>query len=209
MDTAIIAEKLKQRRSALGISYQELAEKTGLSKSTIQRYETGNIKSIPVEKLDALAKGLDTTVEQLISGSAPVKTAEIIENNIFSIPVFDSASAGFGCYADSCAVCYMPTFIQHGGEYNDYLWINVKGDSMAPTIEDGDRILVKKQDSVENGSVAVVMIEEEAFVKKIKFGRNWIELHSFNPYYPVRHLENSDAEAVRIVGVVTEVSKKL
>ena len=91
----------------------------------------------------------------------------------------------------------------------DYLWINVKGDSMAPTIEDGDRILVKKQDSVENGSVAVVMIEEEAFVKKIKFGRNWIELHSFNPYYPVRHLENSDAEAVRIVGVVTEVSKKL
>ena len=209
MDTAIIAEKLKQRRSALGISYQELAEKTGISKSTIQRYETGNIKSIPVEKLDALAKGLETTVEQLISGTSPVKTAEIIENNIFSIPVFDSASAGFGCYADSCAVCYMPTFIQHGGEWDDYLWINVKGDSMAPLIDDGDRILVKKQDSVENGSVAVVMIEEEAFVKKVKFGKNWVELHSINPYYPVRRIKKEEEASFRIVGLVKEVSKKL
>ena len=68
---------------------------------------------------------------------------------------------------------------------------------------------MKKQDSVENGSVAVVMIEEEAFVKKVKFGKNWVELHSINPYYPVRRIKKEEEASFRIVGLVKEVSKKL
>lgn len=203
-----IAFRIASRRKELGLSYQELADRTGISKSTLQRYETGSITSIPLKKLDVLVKGLETTAENIL-GKVLGEGSEIIDSNICRVPVFNSVSAGFGCYADSQVVSYLPTYIENINDRGEYLWINVKGDSMAPTIEDGDRILVKKQDSVENGSVAVVMIEEEAFVKKIKFGKNWIELHSFNPYYPVRHLENSDAEAVRIVGVVTEVSKKL
>lgn len=203
-----IALRIARRRKELGLSYQELADRTGISKSTLQRYETGSITSIPLKKLDVLAEGLETTAGNIL-GRVLGEGSEIIESNIYRVPVFNSVSAGFGCYADSQVISYLPTYIENISEKEDYLWINVKGDSMAPTIEDGDRILVKKQDSVENGSVAVVMIDEEAFVKKIKYGKNWIELHSFNPYYPVRHLENSEAEAVRIVGIVTEVSKKL
>ena len=80
---------------------------------------------------------------------------------------------------------------------------------MSPKIEDGDRILVRRQDSVENGSVAVVMIDDEAVVKKIKYGKNWVELHSFNPYYPVRRFEKSELMHLRVVGLVKEVSKPL
>ena len=202
------SERIKMRRKELGMSYQELADCTGISKSTLQRYETGSIKNIPLDKLDSLAKGLQTDA-LFILGKTERNNAEIINNGIYRIPVFDSVSAGFGAYADSRAVCYIPTFIEHPGEKDEFLWINVRGDSMAPTIEDGDRILVKRLDSVENGSVAVVMIGDDAFVKKIKYGRNWVELHSINPYYPVRRFDGADADDVRVVGLVVEVSKKL
>lgn len=208
MENMMTAERIKTRRKELGLSYQELADCTGISKSTLQRYETGSIKNIPLDKLDALAAGLQTTALYILGMSEP-NNAEIIDDGICRIPVFDSVSAGFGAYADSRAVCYIPTFIEHPGERDDFLWINVRGDSMAPTIEDGDRILVRKSDSVESGSVAVVMIGDEAFVKKIKYGRNWVELHSINPYYPVRRFENESAADVHVVGSVVEVSKKL
>ena len=54
----LIIERIKKRRLELGMSYQELADKTGLSKSTLQRYETGGISNIPLSKLNILAKAL-------------------------------------------------------------------------------------------------------------------------------------------------------
>ena len=208
METLPASERIKQRRKELGMSYQELAALTGISKSTLQRYETGSIRNIPLDKLDVLAEGLGTTAMYILGKPEPAN-AEMINSGIYNVPVFDSVSAGCGAYADSRASSYIPTFIGHSVENGEYLWINVKGDSMAPTIEDGDRILVRRRDSVDSGSVAVVMIGDEAFVKKIKFGRGWVELHSINPYYPVRRFENESANDVRVVGSVIEVSKKL
>lgn len=201
-------QRLKKRRLELGLSLREVARRTGLSGSTIQRYETGETLKLPLEKAKLLADGLETTVEYLL-GLNEANLDVPIEANIYHIPVFDSVSAGFGCYADSSAVAYRPTPISNPADAENYLWINVRGDSMSPKIEDGDRILVRRQDMIENGSVAVVMIEDEAVVKKVKYGRGWLELHSFNPYYPVRRFEGPELEAIRIVGLVKEVSKPL
>lgn len=215
MNNEKLPERIKALRTALGLSYQDLADRTGLSKSTLQRYETGSIRNIKVEKLGILANGLGTTAASLLGLEASVSqngednSYELISSNIYKIPVFDSVSAGFGCYADSSSVGFLPTYVENPADTNRLLWINVRGDSMAPTIDDGDRILVRRQDSVENGSVAVVLIGDDAFVKKIKYGKNWIELHSINPYYPVRRFEKPEADSIRIVGVVKEVCKKL
>lgn len=54
-----IAKRLKELRTEKQLSLQELADRTGLTKSTLQRYETGNIGNIPLSKIDILAKGLD------------------------------------------------------------------------------------------------------------------------------------------------------
>ncbi len=202
-----ILNRMKTRRTELKMSFQDLADKTGLSKSTLQRYETGKTEKLPVEKAQLIAAALDMTAEQLLGFDPPSEATGI--ENVFNIPVFDSVSAGFGCYADSSAVGYKPTYLSNIAEAGDFLWINVKGDSMSPKIENGDTILVRRQESVENGSVAVVMIEDEAVVKKVKYGKDWIELHSFNPYYPVRRFEKQEAEKISVVGLVKEVCKKL
>ena len=53
-----IINRMKNRRLELGMSYQDLAEKTGMSKSTLQRYESGAIRSIPIDRLEDLANAL-------------------------------------------------------------------------------------------------------------------------------------------------------
>lgn len=202
-----VLNRMKARRAELKLSFQDLADKTGLSKSTLHRYETGKTEKLPVEKARLIASALDMPLEQLLSFDPPAESTGV--ENVFNLPVFDSVSAGFGCYADSSAVGYKPTYLSNVAAAEDFLWINVKGDSMSPKIEDGDTILVRRQDSVDNNSVAVVMIEDEAVVKKVKYGKGWIELHSFNPYYPVRRFEKQETEKITIVGLVKEVCKKL
>lgn len=200
--------RMRMRRLELGYSFQDLADKTGMNKSTLQRYETGKTGKLPLDKAQIIANALNIPMEGGIGGKQEQSYPESV-SNVFSIPVFDSVSAGFGCYADSSAVGSKPTFLLNAAEAGEYLWINVKGDSMSPKIENGDMILVRRQDSVENGSVAVVMVDDEAFVKKMKYGKGWVELHSFNPYYPVRRFEKQETGRISVVGIVKEVCKKL
>lgn len=61
-----IIAKIKKRRTDLNMSYQELANKTGLSKSTLQRYETGAIKNMPIDKLEILASALNVSPAYLM-----------------------------------------------------------------------------------------------------------------------------------------------
>lgn len=61
-----IVDRIKARRIELKYSYQDLADKTGLSKSTLQRYEAGAIKNIPLDKVKDLARGLNVSPEWLM-----------------------------------------------------------------------------------------------------------------------------------------------
>ena len=61
-----IIERIKNRRLELDMSYQDLADKTGMSKSTLQRYETGFIKNLPLSRVEALARALRVTPEYLM-----------------------------------------------------------------------------------------------------------------------------------------------
>lgn len=62
-DKKILRSRLKERRLFLNMTYQDLANKTGLSKSTLQRYETGGIQSLPYDKIFALSEALEVRPE--------------------------------------------------------------------------------------------------------------------------------------------------
>ena len=61
-----IAARIKQRRIDLNLSLQAVADAADMSKSTLQRYETGSIKNIPLKKLDDLARALNTSADWLL-----------------------------------------------------------------------------------------------------------------------------------------------
>lgn len=208
-----IVQRIKKRREELGLSYQELADRTGMSKSTLQRYETGDIANIPLSKISALANGLKTTQQYIMGWENNDEPAEksnisyVIKDDVYNVPVFESVSAGFGAYADDQIVDYIPTVINNPYEAEDTIAIRVKGDSMYPKIEDGDTIIVRKQPIVDSGQIAVVLIDDEGFVKQIRYGKGWIDLVSLNPEYKTRHFEGEEAERIRIVGLVRQVVK--
>lgn len=66
LEAAAIAERIEERRNALGYSYQDLADACGLSKSTLQRYVTQNIKNIPLSKIKPLAAALKVSPQWLM-----------------------------------------------------------------------------------------------------------------------------------------------
>ncbi len=76
-----IASLIKHRRIMLGLSYQALADRTGLSKSTLQRYETGDILNIPLSKVDVLANGLQTSPAYLMGLTAEVSPTQPNNNS--------------------------------------------------------------------------------------------------------------------------------
>ena len=90
-----IIVRIKDRRNELMMSYQDLADKTGLSKSTLQRYETGSIKNMPIDKFEILAKALNVNPVWLMGYDAPkemphyVKTVSLTQQENMLIENFN------------------------------------------------------------------------------------------------------------------------
>ena len=66
-----LIERIKERRLTLEMSYQDLSDATQISKSTLQRYETGYIKKVPINQIEILAKALHTTPSYLMGWDTP------------------------------------------------------------------------------------------------------------------------------------------
>lgn len=203
------AEKLKKARQRANLSQAELADKLGLNLRTYGSYERGE-RDVSTALLRQICLTLNVSSDDLINTDKP--NAEIISHgqNIYQIPVFESVSAGFGAYACSDVVDYIPLHITNPVDVPEMLCIKVKGNSMYPKIENGDIIVVRKQESVDSGSIAVVLVDgEEGFVKRIVYDADTIELQSINPEYAPKVFKGPDVLRVRVVGLVKQIIKTL
>ena len=203
-----VGERIKECREKLGLTQDELAQITGYkSRSSINKIEKGG-NDLPQSKIVAFAKALKTTPAYLMGWEDEKPNASIPPSDkVHMIPIFGSVAAGFGAYADSDILGYMPLVVENSYDVENTLIIKVEGVSMYPTICDGDKIVVRKQDSVDNGRIAVVMIGDEAVVKRIECDKNKLTLHSINPMFSPRVIEGEALADCRIVGLVQQVIK--
>lgn len=205
---------LKKHRESRGLSQAAVARELGISRQTYNNYELGK-RQADYEMLLKLAEFFCTTVEQLLAvdtptPSEPSNISAVYEDHIRMVPVFESVSAGFGALAENSVVDFIPLRIVSDYEASETICIRVQGDSMFPKIENGDIIQVHKQESVDSGDIAVVLLDgDEGLVKKVVYGSDWIELHSINPMYPVQRFEKADVLRLRVVGKVKGVFKAL
>lgn len=222
-----MTERSKRINEAIeksGFSYPELSKITGISKSSLQRYATGETKKIPIDCIEKIAIATNTDSRYLMCwndetnepGNENIANCKATESNISAvftdgirmIPLFNSVSAGFGATAQDEIIDYIPLRIVSDYEAKETMCIRVKGDSMSPKIDNGDIIQVQKRSSIDSGSIAVVLLDgEEGLVKKVEYGKDWIELHSFNPYYPVRRFEGPEVLRLEVVGLVKKIIK--
>ena len=207
-----IGERIRTLRKAGGMTQSELAELLNTTKQNIFKYENGLVTNIPSDKIEKMAEIFGVSPAKLMGWDDKEQSnlsAVLPASNIYQIPVFATVSAGFGAYACNDVLEYIPVVITNPYDVDDTIGIRVRGDSMYPKIEDGDIIIVRKQESVDNGSVAVLLLDgDEGLVKKVEYGKGWIELHSFNPEYMTRRFEGAEIQRLKIVGLVVGSYKK-
>lgn len=211
-----IYDRIKQLREQQGLSQQVLAEKVGFkTASAINKIELG-LRDINQTKIILFAKALNTTPAYLMGWETESdKKSDYINlpppnitEDYTTFPVIGEVAAGFEHEAledwEGDTVNISNDYLK-GRDKSEFFVLRVKGDSMYPEYQDGDRVLILKQPTVNySGQVGVVIYDDElGTLKKVEYkqGENWIRLVAINPAYAPKKIENEDLEHCRILGI--------
>ena len=177
-------ERMKQRRKELGFSAEKIAERLGVSPATIYRYEKGDIEKVPVDSLAELARILQTTPAYLMGWEEQPEPKRPTIPKGFSpmpemvqVPLIGSIACGTPITAEQNVKSYIGVPAAWHADFA----LECHGDSMAPTICDGDVVCIRSQPEVEQGQIAAVRIGEEATLKHFYFQNGVMTLLADNP----------------------------
>ena len=163
MSDTDLSSRIRQRREQLGLSQEELAARMGYrSKSSITKLEKG-INDLPRAKLEELAAALDTTpawLMGLVDLPFPPPGFEPLPEMV-RVPLVGSIACGTPITAEQNIECYIGVPAAWHADFA----LTCHGNSMAPTICDGDIVCIRRQPEVEQGEIAAVRIGEEATLK--------------------------------------------
>lgn len=191
--------RIKELRQASGITLLELANKLGVSESTVQRYENGTIKTIKYDTIIEMAN---------IFRCSPAYMMGWDDSNNYAVPVYEAA-AGEGRIGDGSPVDEVAVTLEA-----DQVVVRVKGDSMEPTLLDGDLVVVTAQSVIDHPrQIALIKINgDEATLKRVEVKDNGIMLigDNVNNYAPHFYtMEEVEMLPVMIEGVVTKLIRDL
>lgn len=194
-----IGSNIKRIRKSQNLTLEQVAKAIGTTRQTISRYENNNINNIPMDKIKKLAAALNTTQMEILGMQDSID----YKPNKY-IPVLGRISAGLPMYAEENIKDYISTNVKDDGEY---FALRVKGDSMnAAHIFEGNLLIVRHQDMVENGEIAIVMINnEDATVKRFYCDGKTVTLmpQSTNPKHKPQ-IYDTNKTIVRIIGKVVK-----
>ena len=195
----MFGEKLRSLRKEHGMTQVDLANALDLDKSSIAKYESAGI--IPsVDTLQKISALFNVSIDYLLN--APFGDI----NNVMNVEIIGTVVAG----RDGIATYEFLGISQAININNkeEYKYLKVRGDSMAPQILEGDLALVRLQPDIDSGDLAVVIIGgEEGVIKKVQKTDNSISLISFNPMYDTRVFIGKDMEQLQIFGKVVKVER--
>ena len=211
MTDNLTALRLRQCRVESRETLEQIGQLTDVNKSTVMRWERGDTSKINLPTIYALADHFHVNPLWLQGLSDdPTEREDVRPSaNVVPVPIIGAVRAGCGgvVFEDPSGTEPVDAALLNGGD--EYFWLRVSGDSMTPMINDRDLVLVRRQESVDSGRYAVVMVDgEEGLVKRVVYSDNWVELQSVNPYYPPRRFEGEQIRSVTVIGLVVESKRK-
>ena len=139
-------KRICSARKNLGITMKELGKKVGLHESTIQRYESGEIKTLDIEKVREFSKALKVSSVYLMGWEEDKEYS-----NSIMIPVYGEIPAGTPLEAINDIQGYEDIPVDWLKGDKEYIALKVKGDSMYPKYLDGDTVIIQAQPDCESG----------------------------------------------------------
>ncbi len=203
-----IGARIKERRLQLGFTLADLSNRAGVSRQTIFRYESGEIKNIPSDKIELIAAGLDVSPGYLMGWEEKKKTPldeikNITTPDAYAVPVLGRICCGDGTFTEDS---YDGYFVLDKSIRADFC-LDARGDSMTDAgIDDGDKVFLKRSEDYEDGKIYGVIVKGEdlASLKKVYKLDGKIMLQPCNTEYHPQILSQED---VYIVGECVGVYK--
>lgn len=210
MTSHTMGERIKMARKAKGLTQKQLGEIIGAAHTSISNWE--NDQNYPdMDTITRLLETLDISANHLLGNDLEISaSADKDAVSIFSypdilpigkqrLPVLGSVSCGEPQYAEE----ELEFYIQNTTHINADFILRARGDSMiGARIYDGDLVFVRKQPDVDDGQIAVVLIDDETLLKrvyKLRDGRR--ELRAENPKYrPIMVGGRDETRTIQILG---------
>ncbi len=213
-----VGTRLKQARELRNITLEEAGKKVDVHKSTVLRWENGETEKIKFPVIEILASFYNVNPIWLMGYDVPMEREIQTESNVFPIAdtpvkvaVVGKISAGLPILAVENIEGYEfapSSYIKNGF---DYFYLRVQGDSMNLKFNEGDIVLVQKQDTLENDEIGVILVNGfDATVKKYKSDNGLVILSpmSTNPENTVQ-IYNPKEIDIKIIGKVVSYQGKI
>lgn len=198
-----IGTRIKVRRKELGLTLQQLGDKIGVEASTVRKWENNIIQNIKTDKISKIASALSVPISYIIDDSTQ-------SNKTIKIPILGTVIAGIPISAIEEIIGWeeiSPKMATKG----EYFALMIKGDSMSPTINENDVVIVKKQNNVNSGEITIVCVNgDEATCKKLIKHKDGISLVSLNPKYEPMYYDKNEVinKPIHIIGKVVELRRR-
>ena len=200
-----VGDRIKERRKQLGISADLLAEKVGVSRSTVFRWERGDIEKVPGDTLLPIAKALGVTPAFLMGWEETASNITPLPR-MGTVPLIGAIACGSPILAEENIEEYvdLPKHIRA-----DFA-LTCRGDSMiGADIHDGDVVYIRQQAQVRSGQIAAVLIDDEATLKRVYLNGETVVLQPENPSYAPLVFSGPEAAALRILGLAVAFTHAL
>lgn len=208
--------RLSELRKQKGLKQGDLAALLGVAQSTLSGWENGKFEIDDKNKIklaDFFGVSVDYLLGREVSANSPWN-----ENGIdmaprkkgIKIPVLGRVVAGIPVEAVQDVIDY-EEIDEEMAKTGEFFALQIQGDSMEPRIKSGDVVIVRKQDIVDSGDIAIVMVNgDDATCKKFVKHKNGVSLVSMNPAYTPMFYTMDEVESlpVRILGRVMELRAK-
>jgi repressor LexA len=195
----------------------KFSEMSGISKGYISmlernRTQRGDEPAPSIETYRSAAAAMNIDLDDLIrmvdgkirlSNVTPLPADAFPINPTHKIPLLGQIAAGSPIYADENVEGYIWTDHNHGAEY---FGLRVRGDSMnAAGIRPNDIVIVRRQDMVEEGDIAVVLVDDSATIKRYRQEGKTVILspQSTNPENRVQ-IYSLKEHIIKVLGKVVE-----
>lgn len=194
-----IGDIMHTRRQELGLTLEEVGDYVGVGKSTVRKWEHGEIENMKRDKIALLSKILKLSPLTFITGEVEYG----VPDNIIPLPKMKKIPllGTIACGEPILATENIEALINADEDLNADFALRCKGDSMINArIFDGDIVYIREQPDVEDGEIAAVLIGEEATLKRVYKYPSKVVLRPENPLYDDMICSKEEMNEVRILG---------
>ena len=189
--------RIKEAREKIGMSQTDMADRIGVSKQTLYKYENDIITNIPSDKIEEISALTGVSPAYIMGWETNQLPSEVIKLQTKNLPILGSVACGKPIFDPSVGVQ-----IKVPSSFHADFGLYARGDSMiGADIHDGDLVFFVQQPSVENGQIAAVFIDDEVTLKRVYYQQGErLVLQAENSSVPPIVIEGPELNQVHIIG---------